>query len=116
MNVRADPERDQVRVYERRGAATWDVALLIGEITLEQGGAVEAERLAQAWRARLGMVGPEWVRREEAARQLGVGVKMVDKLRRSGRLRGLRVPHTNRAYVHRDDLSALIRARRGARP
>lgn len=112
MDLRADPERVRVAVFEQPASMTYAVALVLESVTLEAGYA-EALRRAEELRARLGLVGPEWVRREEAARLLGVGVKMVDKLRRSGRLRGLRVARTNRAYVHRSDVDALARKRAG---
>lgn len=114
VDIQTDPERDRVMVFEHHESATHFVVLVIAEVFHESGGKVVAERLAADWRERLGFVGPEWVRREAAAEQLGVGVKMVDKLRRAGRLRGRRVPVTNRAYVHRDDVTALAAERAAA--
>lgn len=112
MDVRIDPERAEVVLLRRPQDLDWHVALVL-ESHATEGPALSA---AAAWRARLGLVGRNWVRREAAAVRLGVGVKMIDKLRRQGRLRSRRVPHTNRAYVLRDDLDALVteRAERGA--
>jgi hypothetical protein len=109
MDVRLDPEGTEVVVLRRPQDFDWHVAVVVERHGSEQA----ALRGAQQWREHLGLVGAEWVRRDVAARMLGVGVKMVDKLRRAGRLRGRRVQVTNRAYVHRDDLTALL-AERGA--
>jgi len=108
MDVRVDPERAEVVILRRPQDLDWHVAIVVGS----HGAEVPAERDARQWRERLGLVGRHWVRRERAAAELGVGVKMIDKLRRAGHLRGLRVAHTNRAYVHREDLDELIGRRK----
>lgn len=111
VDVKTDPERTEVVVLRRPQDLGWHVAVVVGSFGTEQA----ALGAARSWREQLGLVEAWWVRREEAARALGVGVKMVDKLRRAGRLRGLHVAATNRAYVHRADLEALVAERASSR-
>lgn len=109
MDVPVDPDATEVVILRRPQDLDWHVALVL-ERHATEGPALTA---AQAWRNRLGLVGRAWVRRDAAAQFLGVGVKMIDKLRRQGRLRGRRVAETNRAYVAREDLERVALERKG---
>lgn len=73
----------------------------------------QAAAAVSDWTVRLDLGEPPgWVRRQRAAKLLGVSLKMVDKLRAQGRLNGVRDPTRNRAYVSQESLDAEL-ARRG---
>jgi hypothetical protein len=115
VNLSIDPDAAEVLVVPARAAGLagrWVVVLVLDrDPDMDHTAAViRSDELRRS----LGVVGPDWVRRTEAARRAGVSVKMIDKHRRAGRLRSLQVSAT-RAYVHAGDLAALL-ARQDRQP
>jgi hypothetical protein len=93
-------------VIHRHGPGRYSVAVVVeggpGDLT-----EAEAREALARWRARLG----GWMTKRSAADELGLSVKMVDALRRSGRLKARLVRGQVRVTV-KSVQEELIRRRR----